>query len=121
MQIDKQSFPVNIIDLGEKKVLVRPDVANKGKGKSDIISNPHVPNEVKWVTLGSLLHKRPLYITIRTKGTEASVVGQSIKALVSRITNGPTLMHGRSSAHVDSSTDLAGRSGCDQRPQHLRT
>lgn len=48
-QIDKQSFSVNIIDLGENKVLVQRDVANKGKGKSTIISDPRVPDEVRQI------------------------------------------------------------------------
>jgi hypothetical protein len=30
MEIVKQSFPINMMELMDKKVLVRPDVANKG-------------------------------------------------------------------------------------------
>jgi hypothetical protein len=33
MQIDKRPFPINVIELMDKKVLVWPDVADKNKGK----------------------------------------------------------------------------------------
>jgi hypothetical protein len=39
MQIDKQPFPVNIIELIDKKVLVRLEVADKGKCKNIIIDD----------------------------------------------------------------------------------
>jgi hypothetical protein len=38
MQVDTQPFPVNTIELTCKKVLVRPEMADKGKGI--IINNP---------------------------------------------------------------------------------
>jgi hypothetical protein len=34
MQVDTQPFPVNMIELASKKVLVRPEVADKGKDKN---------------------------------------------------------------------------------------
>jgi hypothetical protein len=44
MQIDKQPFSVNITQLTDKKFLVRPKVADKGKGKDLIIVDPRTPN-----------------------------------------------------------------------------
>jgi hypothetical protein len=32
--VDTQLFPMNIIELASKRVLVRPEVADKGKGKT---------------------------------------------------------------------------------------
>jgi hypothetical protein len=37
MQMDTQQSPVNTIEPTSKKVLVRPEMADKGKGKSIII------------------------------------------------------------------------------------
>ena len=34
-------FLVNIIELANKKVLVRPEVTDKDKGKSIVIGDPH--------------------------------------------------------------------------------
>jgi hypothetical protein len=33
MQIDTEPFPMNMIDFEGKKVLVRPNTVDKGKGK----------------------------------------------------------------------------------------
>jgi hypothetical protein len=44
MQVDTQPFPVNIIEPTCKEVLVRPEVADKGKGENIIISDPHTSN-----------------------------------------------------------------------------
>jgi hypothetical protein len=34
LQVDKQHFPINMIDFDDKKVLVRGDVDDKDKGKA---------------------------------------------------------------------------------------
>jgi hypothetical protein len=39
MQVDTRPCPINTIELANKKVLVRPKVANKGKGKNIIIGD----------------------------------------------------------------------------------
>jgi hypothetical protein len=39
MQVDTQPFPVNTIELTCKKVLVRPEMADKGKGKDIVIGD----------------------------------------------------------------------------------
>ena len=42
MQVDTQPFPVNTIELTCKKVLVRPEMADKGKGKGIVIGDPRM-------------------------------------------------------------------------------
>ena len=42
MQVDTQPFPVNTIELTCKKVLVWPEMANKGKGKGIVIGDPRM-------------------------------------------------------------------------------
>ena len=37
MQVDTEPFPMNMIDFKGKKVLVRPNTADKDKGKEIII------------------------------------------------------------------------------------
>jgi hypothetical protein len=44
MQVDTQPFPVNTIDIECKKVLVRPEMDDKGKSKDIIIGNPRMSN-----------------------------------------------------------------------------
>jgi hypothetical protein len=44
MQVDTHPFPVNIIESTCKEVLVRPEVADKGKGENIIISDPRTSN-----------------------------------------------------------------------------
>jgi hypothetical protein len=39
MQVDTEPFPMNMIDFEGKKVLVRPNTVDKGKGKETIIGN----------------------------------------------------------------------------------
>jgi hypothetical protein len=44
MQVDTQLFLINIIELASKKVLVQPEVADKGKSKNIGIGDPHMSN-----------------------------------------------------------------------------
>jgi hypothetical protein len=44
MQVDTQPFPVNTIDIACKKILVRPEMADKGKSKDIIIGDPRMSN-----------------------------------------------------------------------------
>jgi hypothetical protein len=39
MQVDTEPFPMNMIDFEGKKVLIRPNTADKGKGKEIVIGN----------------------------------------------------------------------------------
>jgi hypothetical protein len=42
IQVDTQPFLINTIELTCKKVLVRPEMADKGKGKGIIIGDPRM-------------------------------------------------------------------------------
>jgi hypothetical protein len=44
MQVDTQPFPVNTIEPTCEEVLVRPEVADKGKGENIVISDPRTSN-----------------------------------------------------------------------------
>jgi hypothetical protein len=44
MQVDTQPFPVNTIELTWEKVLARPEMADKGKGKGIIIGDLRISN-----------------------------------------------------------------------------
>jgi hypothetical protein len=45
MQVDMEPFLINMIDFDGKKVLIRPSVADKGKGKEVIIGDVRNANE----------------------------------------------------------------------------
>jgi hypothetical protein len=45
MQIDTKPFPMNMIDFEGKKVLVRPNTLDKGKGKEIVIGNAREADE----------------------------------------------------------------------------
>jgi hypothetical protein len=47
MQIDKQSFTINIIEPTDKKVLIRSKEADKDKDKNIIIGDPCMP-KISW-------------------------------------------------------------------------
>jgi hypothetical protein len=44
MQIDRQSFLINTLNINNKKVLIQSDMADKGKGKNIIVGDPRTPN-----------------------------------------------------------------------------
>jgi hypothetical protein len=45
MQVDTEPFPVNVIDFEGKKVLIRPNTADKGKGKEIVINDTREVDE----------------------------------------------------------------------------
>jgi hypothetical protein len=58
MKIDRQTVPVDTLGPMDKKVLVRPYSADKGKGKNIIISDPRAPNLAHGVVTRKALDKR---------------------------------------------------------------
>jgi hypothetical protein len=76
MQIYKQPFLVNIMELAGKKVLVRPDMADKYKGKNIIIGSPRTSEISQGVNTQEALDKR----INKTGGARASTIGKPIKA-----------------------------------------
>jgi hypothetical protein len=72
MQVDKQSFLINVMHFSDKKVLVRSNVSDKDKSKGIIIiiiSDSRAPLKTQKSVGGKLLLRRPqmvLKITIRS-------------------------------------------------------
>jgi hypothetical protein len=66
MQVDTQPFPINIIEPTCKEVLVRPEVADKGKGENIVISDPHTSN----ISQEEIACKAPDKKTSKSGGTK---------------------------------------------------
>jgi hypothetical protein len=82
MQVDKQPFPVNTIELTCEKVLVRPEMAGKGKGKGIIIGDPHISN----ISQKEIARKAPDEQAKKFGGAEGQVQLKSLEA------PGPSIM-----------------------------
>jgi hypothetical protein len=87
MQINKQPFPVNILDLKGKKVLVWLEVGAKDKGKVIVISDSRMIDENKQILSREVIAKKTLdgnktlKITIwteRTGGKHGRVINSTL-------------------------------------------
>jgi hypothetical protein len=58
MQIDRESFFVNTLELTDKKVLVWLDVADKDKVKSIVIDEPHAINKTTHILSNKVVFQR---------------------------------------------------------------
>jgi hypothetical protein len=115
MQVDTQPFPVNTIEPTSKKVLVRPEVADKGKDKNIIIGDPRTSS----ISQEEIARKAPDKNTNKSGGTGQAQPSSRAKLLDSSIADCPTLPHRRSGAHADGPADSAGQSAHDHRRQPL--
>jgi hypothetical protein len=76
MQVDTEPFPMNMIDFEGKKVLVRPNTADKGKGEEIVIDNAREADENHKISCRKVVAgKTPdggetLKVTIMTSGAE---------------------------------------------------
>jgi hypothetical protein len=76
MQVDTEPFPMDMIDFEGKRVLIRPNIADKGKDKEVIIGNAREANgNHKSYCRKVVAEKTPdgwetLKVTITTSGTE---------------------------------------------------
>lgn len=43
-KIDRQTFSINILEINGKKVLIRPEIADKGKGNNIVFGDPLTMN-----------------------------------------------------------------------------
>jgi hypothetical protein len=75
IQVDTQPFPVNTIETTSKKVLVRPEVADKGKDKNIIIGDPRTSN----ITQEEIARKAPDRNTNKCEGAGACSTKQPSK------------------------------------------
>jgi hypothetical protein len=94
--------------------LVRPEVADKGKGKNIIIGNPRTSN----ISQEEIARKAPDRKTNKFEGTgEQAKPSRQAKLLNSSIVDCPAPAHIRSGAHADGLANSAGQSAHDQRRQ----
>jgi hypothetical protein len=112
--VDTQPFPVNTIEPTSKKVLVRPEVADKGKDKNIVIGGPRTLNisqeEIAW--------KDPDKKTNKSGDVGGQAQSSSRAKLPDlSITDCPTPTCGRSGAHANGSSDSIGQSVHGQRRQ----
>jgi hypothetical protein len=128
MQVDKQPFLVNTIDLNGKKSLGSTAVADKEKGEGILIGDPRVTNENKKNPFRKVItEKTPdggetLKITITSSSVgRQTQTGSEAKIHVLRIADGPAQSRGLSESLVDGLAREGGRSGSGQRQYRLRT
>jgi hypothetical protein len=103
MQVDTEPFPMNMIDFEGKKVLVRPNTADKGKGKETIIGNAKRDDgDCKVSCRKVVAEKTPdggetlkVIITASSTGGQAQT-GRQLREPVLRITDSPPSRRGRS-------------------------
>lgn len=87
MQIDKQLFPINTLELNGKKVLVWLEALDKDKGKSIVISDPCAINDsmtiLSWEVIAQRTPngKETLEITLKSMGAR----GQAKLAIQSKL------------------------------------
>jgi hypothetical protein len=124
--VDTEPFPMNMIDFEGKRILVRPNTADKGKDKEIIIGNAReVDGNHKISCRKVVAEKTPdggetLKVTITT----SSVGGQAQtkeQEPVLRILDGPTHRRRRSGTTPDGPENSSGRSDHTQDPQRSRT
>jgi hypothetical protein len=114
MQVDTQPFPVNIIEVASKKVLVRSKVADKGK--NIVIGDPRTSNISQEGIIRIALDKKTSK-SGGTRGRRNRAAEQSFQTQASW-----TVRHlrGQSGAQADGPTDSARQSTHNQRhrPPH---
>jgi hypothetical protein len=114
MQVDTQPFPVNTIKLTCEKVLVRPEMADKGKGKCIIIGDPRISN----ISQKVIARNAPDEKAKKSEGIggQAKLISQTRQPFPS-ITDGPAPTCGRFGAQTDGPANSAGQSAYGQRRQ----
>jgi hypothetical protein len=117
MQVDTQPFPVNTIELTCKKVLVRPEMADKGKGKDIVIGNPRMSIISQKDTARKASDEKAK--KSEGAGGQAQLMNQTHQRGPS-ITDGPAPTCGRSDAQINGPANLAGQSTYDRRRQPLQ-
>jgi hypothetical protein len=116
MQVDTQPFPINTIELTCEKVLARPEMADKGKGKDIIIGDPRISNiSQKEITQKALDEKAK---RSRGVGGQAQLMSRTRQPSPS-IADGPAPTCRRFGAQKDGPANSAGQSTCDRRRQPL--
>jgi hypothetical protein len=117
MQVDTQPFPVNTIELTCKKVLVRPEMADKDKGKGIVIGDPRM----LIISQKEIAQKASDEKAKKSEGTggHAQLINQTHQPGPS-IADGPAPTCGRSGVRTNGPANPAGQSIYDRRRQALR-
>ena len=104
--MDTEPFPINMIDFEGKRILVRPNTADKGKGKEIIIGNAREADENNKISCRKVVaEKTPdggetLKVTITASSTGGQAqIGRQMQEPVLRIPDGPARRRGRSGEH----------------------
>jgi hypothetical protein len=117
---------MNMIDFEGKKVLVRPNTADKGKDKEIVIGNAREADENHKIFCRKVVaEKTPdggetLKVTITTSGTEGQARNKEQEPML-RTPDGPTHRRGRSGTPPDGPENSSGRPGHAQDSQRPRT
>jgi hypothetical protein len=116
MQVDTQHFPINTIEPTCKKVLVRPEMADKGKGRGIVIGDPRM----SIISQKEIARKASDGKAKKSEGAggQAQLIDQTHQPGPS-IADGPAPMCGRSDAQTNGPANPAGQSTYDQRRQPL--
>jgi hypothetical protein len=126
MQVDTEPFPMNMIDIEGKKVLVRPNTADKGKGKEIVIGNAREADENHKISCRKVVaEKTPdggetLKVIITTSDTGGQAQTKEQEPVL-RTANGPTHKRGRSGTPPNGPENSSGRSGRAQDSQRPHT
>jgi hypothetical protein len=113
---------MNMIDFEGKKVLIRPNTVDKGKGKEIVIGDAREADENhKFSCRKVVAEKTPdggetLKVAITTSSTGGQVLAKE-QELVLRILDGSTHRRGRSGTTPDGPDNSSGRSGPTQDSQ----
>jgi hypothetical protein len=114
MQVDTHPFPINTIDVACEKVLVRREMADKGKGKGIVIGDPRM----------SIVSQKEIARKASEEKAKKSEGAGGQTQLRSRarqpdlsIADGPTPTCGQSGAHKDGPAGSARQSAHGQRRQ----
>jgi co-chaperonin GroES (HSP10) len=87
MQVNTQPFSINIIELTNKKVLVRPEMSDKDKGKGIIIGDPHTTK----LSQGVVAQMAPNKKTNKTEGARGKGDRTADQSSMSRASCGPRM------------------------------
>jgi hypothetical protein len=126
MQVDTEPFPMNTIDFEGKKVLVRPNIADKGKGEEIVIVNAREADENHKISCRKVVaEKTPdggetLKVTITTSGAGGQPRTKEQEPVL-RIPDGPTHRRGRFGTTPDRPENSSGRSCPTQDSQRPHT
>jgi hypothetical protein len=124
--VDTEPFPMNMIDSEGKKVLVRPNIGDKGNDKEIIIGNAREADGNQKNSYRKVVaEKTPnggetLKVTITTPGTRGQARTKEQEPVL-RILDGPTHRRRRSETMSDGPENSSGRSGHTQDSQWPRT